>query len=143
MANFGLLTAEIGSGACRTPANFNGFRFLRSLLQRRRSPEANQTLHDVWPSHGLVHYIYTFRGSCPLTEFCRVQNGLCTSRSCVLLRSVTERHSSSGRQSNFTALYKEWNYGTFAEGATYIRLGGHHARNRPTFYLYKFYRQVR
>ena len=29
------------------------------LLQRRRSPEANQTLHDVWPSPGLLglHYI--------------------------------------------------------------------------------------
>jgi len=28
--------------------------------------------------------------------------------------------------------YKEWNYGTFAEGATYIRLGGHHVGHRPT-----------
>jgi len=25
-------------------------------------------------------------------------------------------------------VYKEWNYRTFAEGATYIRLGGQHAR---------------
>jgi len=33
--------------------------------------------------------------------------------------SVTARHSSSGRQPNFAAWYKEWNYGTFAEGATY------------------------
>jgi len=40
--------------------------------------------------------------------------------------SVTPRHSSSCRQPNFVAWYKEWNYGTFAEGATYIRLGGHH-----------------
>ena len=38
----------------------NGFRVLASLLQRRRSPEANQILHDVWPSHGLLHYIYIF-----------------------------------------------------------------------------------
>jgi len=30
----------------------------------------NQTLHNVWQSPGLVHYIYIFRGSCPLTEFC-------------------------------------------------------------------------
>jgi len=35
--------------------------------------------------------------------------------------SVTARHSSSGRQPSFAAWYKEWNYGTFAEGATYIR----------------------
>jgi len=74
MANFGPLTAEIGSGVWGTPANFNGFRVLPLLLQRRRSPEANQTLHDVWPSPGLIHYIYIFGGSCPLTEFCPVQN---------------------------------------------------------------------
>jgi len=33
-------------------------------------------------------------------------------------------------------LYKEWNCGTFAEGATYIRLGGHHVGHRPTFSLH-------
>ena len=47
--------------------------------------------------------------------------------------SVTTRHSSSGRQSNFVAWYKEWNYRAFAEGATYIRLGGHHVGHQPTF----------
>jgi len=94
MANFGPLTVEIGSGVWGTPANFNWFHVLPSLLQRRRSPEANQTLHDVWPSPGIG--------------------------------SVIARHSSSGRQSNFAACYKEWNHRTFAEGATYIRLGGHH-----------------
>jgi len=45
----------------------------------------------------------------------------------------TARHSSSGRQPNFAALYKECNYGTFAEGATYIWLGGHHVGRHPTF----------
>ena len=39
--------------------------------------------------------------------------------------SVTARHSSSGRQPKFAAWYKKWNYGTFAEGATYIRQGRH------------------
>ena len=76
-ANFGPLTAEIGSGVWGTPANFNGFRVLASLVQRRRSPEANQTLHGVWPSPGLLHYVYIFGGSCPLTEFRHVQNSLC------------------------------------------------------------------
>jgi len=85
MLNFGPLTAEIGSGVWGTPANFNGFRVLASLVQRRRSLEANQTLHDVWPSPGLVHYKYTFGGSCPLTEFCQVQNSLCVQ----VLRSPT------------------------------------------------------
>jgi len=67
MVNFGLLAAEIGSLVWGTPANFNGFRVLVSLLQRRRSTEANQTLHDIWPSPGLVHYILYihFRGLLP------------------------------------------------------------------------------
>ena len=34
--------------------------------------------------------------------------------------SVIARHSSSGRQPNFAALYKEWNYETFTEDSTYI-----------------------
>jgi len=76
MANFGPLTAEIGSGVWGTPTNFNGVRLLASLLQRCRSPEANQTLYDACPSPGLVQNIYSFRGSCNLTEFCPVQNSL-------------------------------------------------------------------
>jgi len=52
MANLGPLTAEIGWWVWGTPANFNGFRVLASLLHRRLSTEVNQTLHDVWPSPG-------------------------------------------------------------------------------------------
>ena len=65
-----------------------------------------------------------FRGLLPLTEFCQVQNSLYVQvlRSPIgYIGSLTARHSSSGRQSNFAAWYKEWNYGTFPEGATYIR----------------------
>jgi len=51
MAKFGPLTAEIGLPVSGTTANFNGFCILASLLQRRCSPEVNQTLHDL----GLVH----------------------------------------------------------------------------------------
>ena len=57
MVNFGPLAAEIGSVVWGTPANFNGFRVLASLLQRRSSTEANQTLHHVWSLPGLVDYI--------------------------------------------------------------------------------------
>jgi len=74
--NFCPLTAEIVSGICGTPSNFNGFRVLLSLLQRRRSTEANQALHDVWPSPGLIRYIYIFRDFCLPTEFCPVQYSL-------------------------------------------------------------------
>ena len=47
--------------------------------------------------------------------------------------NVTAWHSSSGPQPNFAAWCKEWNYRTFAQGTTYIRLGGHHVGHRPTF----------
>ena len=116
MANFGPLTAEIIWRVWGTTANFNGFRVLALLLQRRRSLEANQTLHDVWSSPELVHYVYIFRSSCPLTEVYHVQNSLC-----VLLywqRYCTARLQRD--QPNVAAWYKEWNFGTFADGATYI-----------------------
>ena len=105
MVNFSLLADEIVSLVWGTPANFNGFRVLASLLQRRRSTEANQTLHNVWPLLGLVDYIYTFGGCCSVTVFCQLQNSLCVLQ---VLRcpigSVTVRQSSSVREQNFAAL---------------------------------------
>jgi len=80
MVKFSPLAAEIGPVVWGTPANFNGFRVLAALLQRRRSPGANQTLHGLWPSPGhagLVHYAYIFGGCCPVTELFQVQNSLC------------------------------------------------------------------
>jgi len=38
----------------------------------------------------------------------------------------------AGVSQSFATWYTEWNYGTFAEGAPYIRLGGHHVGHRPT-----------
>jgi len=77
MVNFAPLTAEIVSGVWSTPANFNRFRVLASLLQSRRSlPETNQALHDRWPTLLFWYIIYIFGGSCPLTEFCHVPNSL-------------------------------------------------------------------
>ena len=77
---------------------------MASLLQRRRSTEANQTLHSVWPLPGLIDYVYIFGGCCSVTEFCQVQNSLCVLQ---VLRSpidsVTARQSSSGREPNFAA----------------------------------------
>ena len=64
---------------------FRGFRVWASLLYRRLSRDVNQTLHDVWPSPGLVRYVYVSSGSCPLTEFCQLQNSLCVQ----VLRSPT------------------------------------------------------
>jgi len=105
MVNFGPLAAEIVSLVWGTPANFNGFHVLASLLQRCCSTEANQTLNNVWSSPAQLHYIYIFGGCCPVTEFYQVQNSLCALQ--VLhspIGSVTAWHSSSGHEPNFAAL---------------------------------------
>ena len=54
-----------------------GLRTCCTQCGRRRSTEVSQTLHDVWPYPAMVHYIYTFGGSCPVREFCQVQSSLC------------------------------------------------------------------
>jgi len=64
-SNIGPLTAEIGWRVWGTEEYFNGFRVFASLLHRRRSTEVNQTLHGVWPSSGLVHYMYIFGALVP------------------------------------------------------------------------------
>ena len=102
MVNFGPLMAEIGWRVWSTLTNFNGVRFLASLLQRCRSVEVNQTLHDVWPSLGLVHYVY---GILSVARFT-----LRPSLAFSCFGSVTARHWNSGHQPNFAAWYKEWNY---------------------------------
>ena len=57
--NCGLLTAEICWRVWGTPENFNGFRVLASLLQRRRSTEVNQTLHKLCTMFGRFLAWYT------------------------------------------------------------------------------------
>jgi len=49
-----------------------------------------------------------------------------------ILAALLHGTSASG-VSQTAAWYKEWNYETVAEGATYIGLGGHHVWHRPTF----------
>jgi len=115
MGNVGPLTAEIGSGVWGTPANFNGFRILPSLglLQRRRSPEAIQTLHNVWPSPGLVLIHYThFQGL--MTEFCPVQNSVYVQvlHSPILTALL---HSTPAAGVSQTLRRGTRNYGTFTE----------------------------
>jgi len=44
IVNFGALTAEIGSGVWGTPANFNGFRVLTTLLHGTLVVGVSQTL---------------------------------------------------------------------------------------------------
>ena len=112
MVNFGPLAAEIVSLVWGIPANFNGFRVLASLLQRRLSTEANQTLHYVWPLPELVDYIYIFGGCYSVAEFCQVQNSLCIlQESCALLfAALLHGTLAAGVSQYFAAWYKEWNY---------------------------------
>ena len=78
MANFGPLAAEIDWRVLWHSSKFQQLSRLGFvILQRRRSTEANQTLHNVWPSPGLVDSLYIFGGCCPVTKFCQVQNSLC------------------------------------------------------------------
>jgi len=102
MVNFGPQATESGSVVWGTPANFNGFRVLASLLQRRRSTKAHQTLFGCllgW------YTIYTFWGLLP-------HNGILPGAKFTLrpslalsyIGSVTARQVSSRRQTNFAAL---------------------------------------
>ena len=95
--------AEIGSLGWDTPANFNVFRVLASLLQRRRSTESNQTARCLAVSWAATLHIH-FRGLFP-------RNGILPGAKFTLrpsfahyIGSVTARHASSGRQPNFAAL---------------------------------------
>jgi len=101
MANFDPLAAEIDLRVWGTPANFNGFRVLPSLLQRRRSPESIQTLHDVsrlLSSAGTLLCTFSdFRGLLPYDGI--LPGAKFTLRPCLAfsyIGSVTARHSSSG-----------------------------------------------
>ena len=65
MVNFGPLAPEIGLPVWGTPANSNVFRVLASLLDRRRSTEVNQTLHDFGRRLGWNIIDIHLGGSCP------------------------------------------------------------------------------
>ena len=130
MLNFGPLTAEICLPVWDTPANFNKFRVLPSFLQQCCSPKAVScagTLHihfqgALAPDRILPGAKFTLRPSLAVSY----------------IGNFTARHSSSWHQPNFGAWYKQWNYRTFAEGATYIRQGGHHVGHWPTFLVLLF-----
>ena len=124
MLNVDPLAAEIGLPLWGTPVNSNGFRVLASLLHQHRSTKVNQTLHDVWPTRGLVHYIYIFWSSCSITEFCQVQYLLCA--------QVLRCHILPALLHGTRVVCVSQTLRRSAEGATYIRQGGHHVGHRST-----------
>jgi len=116
--------AEIGSGVWGAPRKFQGVSRLGFVTAATfftgGQPNFERCLAVSWAG---TLYIHFSGGFCPLTEFCHVLTSLCIQ---VLHSRVLARHSTSRRQPNFAACYKEWNYGTFADCLTYIRLGSHH-----------------
>ena len=94
-------------------------------MHRRRSTEVNQTLHDVWPSSGLVHLYIHYRGLLPLTELSQAQNllGVQILRSPILAALLHGTRAVGVSQTLRRS----------AEGATYIRHGAHQVGHRPTF----------
>ena len=138
MANFGPLTAEICWQVWGTPANLNGFRVLPSLPYC--SDVAHRRLTKLRTMFGRLlgcYTIYTLSGAVAAD---RILPGakftLCPSLVTLVfsyIGSVTARHSSIRCQPNFVVWYKEWNYGTFAEGATKIQLGSYQIEHRPAF----------
>jgi len=111
MANFGPLATEINSGVWGTAGNFNGVSHLSFVTAATSFIGGQPNFARYLAASWLLHYIH-FRGLLPLTEFRHVQNSLCIQ---VLRSAFTARHSSSG-VSQTAAWYKEWNYGTFADG---------------------------
>jgi len=105
MANFGQLTAEIGSGVWDTQQISTGLAsclcYCSYVVHHR--PTKLCMMFDRLLGLYIIYiyiYIYIFWGSCPLTEFCPVQNSLYVQ---VLHSPILAalRHSSSGRQPNF------------------------------------------
>jgi len=118
MVNFGPLTARDRLASLGHPSKFRRVSCVGfvTAVHRRRSTVVNHTLHDVWPSPGLVHYTgYTFWQLLRLNGI--LPGAIFTLRPCLVfsyIGSVTGQHSSSGRRPNFAAWCKECNYGTFA-----------------------------
>jgi len=131
MVNFSLLAAEIALPVWGSPANFNGLAFVTAATSLTEGqPNFARRLTVSWAAILYIHFqgLLSADGILPRAKFV-----LRLSLAFSYIGSDIARHCSSRLQPNFAAWYKEWNYGTFAEGATYIRLGGHHVGHRPTF----------
>ena len=136
MANFGPLMGEIGSGVWGIPGKFRRVSCLAFATAvtslNGGQPKFARCLAISWAGALYIH----FRGLLPPSRILpSAKFTLCLSLALAYIGSITARHSSSGRQPNFAVSYKEWNYRTFAEGAstTYVQQGGHHVGHWPTF----------
>jgi len=73
MANFGPLTAEIGSEVWGTPANFNWFRVLAALLQRRHFMSTSCVLL-YWQRYGTADQQRALAKLCGVVQGMELRN---------------------------------------------------------------------
>jgi len=96
MVNFGLLTLrsvrEFGHPSKFQPVVRFGF----AILNWRRATEVNQTLHDVWPSPRLVHYIYILVALAPSRNSARCKIHFAPNLAFSYIGMIIAWHSSSG-----------------------------------------------
>jgi len=94
VVNLGPLTAEIGSVVWGIQQILTGFaswlRYCSDVAHRKPTK-----LHEIWPSPGLVDYMYIFGGSCPDRILPGAEFTLHPSLAFSYIGSVTARHSSS------------------------------------------------
>jgi len=134
MAYFGPLTAEISLPVWGTRTIVSRLGFITAATSLTvGQPNFAQSLAVSWAGALNIHF---WRLLLPDGIFLRAKFPFRPSIAFAYrsIGSVTARHSSSGPQPNFAMWYKEWNYGTFTEVATYIRLGGHHVGHRRTLF---------
>jgi len=126
MMNFSPVAAEIGQIAAEIWRFFDFSRWRLGFVTAATSLNRSQPNFSQYLAvSGLVYCIYIFGGFCPVMEFCPVQNSLCIQvlRSAMLAALL---HSTQVVGVSQTL----WHC---TEGATYVRLSGHHIGHWPTF----------
>jgi len=121
MVNLGPLTAEICSGLWGTPSKFQrvsrlGFVTAPTSVSGSQ-PNFARCLAVSWAGTPYIHF---WGRMLPNGILPGAKITLRPSLAFSYISSVTARHSSIGRQPNFTAWYKEWNFRTFTDDATYM-----------------------
>ena len=104
------------------PKNFSGcLDFVTTPTSLNRGqPNFARCLAVLWAGTICIYFLGTLA---PLRNFARCKIHLFTlhlSLAFSYIGSVTARHSSNGHLPNFAVCCKEWNYGTFTDGAIYM-----------------------
>jgi len=115
MVNFGSLAAEISWRVCRTQQismRFESWLRYRTDIAQRRWTKLCTMFDRLLSCYAMQ--IFSVSGALAPNRILRGATfTLRPSLAFSYIGSVTVRHWSSGRQPNFAAWYKEWNYGTF------------------------------